>query len=97
MRKLVATSITMLAFLAVACEEDAICFHNCPQDPATICEQTDMEPGEQDECEQRATEMCAQYPERLEAFDGEVMFKLVTCSGNENCGVPNFCLNNYQP
>jgi len=88
--------VSLIAAAALGCEEEATCFHNCPDDPDQICGVVDMEPGQRARCEELANEKCAENPEHLDAFDGEVMFKLVTCSGNETCGLPDWCLPDNQ-
>ncbi len=95
MKKTAFAILASLLFVAAACSEEAICFHNCPDETGLICDQVDMEPGQQGKCQELANQKCEENPDKLDAFNGDVLFKLVTCSGNENCGLPEFCLSNY--
>jgi hypothetical protein len=87
-------SLTIAAlFLATGCTDDGLCYYNCPDDPRKICGSEDMGPDDGAKCEALANQKCAEHPEELEDWDAGVVFQLITCGGNEVCGVPTWCLN----
>ncbi len=88
--------ITVLATL-LGCKEEGHCYYNCPDDPGRICGTKAMDPDDNKQCEDLATQKCTANPGHLITWEGEVMHEMIICKAHEVCGLPDWCKPNDSP